>query len=63
MKLSHRIKKNKVYLESGTNLIVQLKKNYICRYYIADVTTLCYDDNTFGDTSMGIYRLNILKEY
>ena len=40
-----------------------VKENYICRYYIADVTTFCYNDNTFGDTSMGIYKLNILKEY
>lgn len=40
-----------------------IKSNYICRYYIADVTTFCYNDNTFGDTSMGIYKLNILQEY
>lgn len=40
-----------------------VKENYIYRYYIADVTTFCYNDNTFGDTSTGIYKLNILKEY
>ena len=39
------------------------KKDFIIRYYIADVICYCYNDNTFGDTAMGVYPLTVMKEY
>ncbi len=33
------------------------------RYYIADVICYCYNDNTFGDTKMGVYPLSVIKEF
>lgn len=39
------------------------KSDYVIRYYIFDVITFCYNDNTFGDTKMGIYNLSLEKIY
>ena len=38
-------------------------ENFKIRYYIADVICYCYNDNTFGDTKMGVYPLKVIKEY
>lgn len=38
--------------------------NYTVRYYIADLTTFCYNDMTFGSKMIGLYPLNVdIKEY
>lgn len=38
-------------------------KNYWIDYYIADVQTFCYNDNTFGNTIIGTYPLETMKVY
>lgn len=40
-----------------------VKTNYHIRYYLADVICYCYNDNTFGDTKMGVYPLTTIKNY
>lgn len=37
-------------------------ENFKIRFYIADVICYCYNDNTFGDTKMGVYPLSVIKE-
>lgn len=39
------------------------KTNFKVRYYIADVICYCYNDGTFGDTKMGVYKLTTMKNY
>ena len=40
------------------------KSDYVMRYYIADLTTFCYNDMTFGSKAIGVYPLNLdIKEY
>lgn len=41
------------YKVSGTT-----NQNYIARYYIGDIMTFVYNDNTFGDTIIGEYLVN-----
>lgn len=39
------------------------KNDYMIDYYIADVQTFCYNDNTFGNTIIGTYPLETMKVY
>lgn len=39
------------------------RKNYVSRFYIGDVISFCYNDDTFGNTEIGLYKLETIKEY
>lgn len=40
-----------------------IREKYFLRYYIADIQTFCYNDNTFGNTIIGTFPLQDIKAY
>lgn len=40
-----------------------ISKNYSVEYYIADLITFVYNDNTFGNTEIGTYDIKTIKNY
>lgn len=39
------------------------KSNYTLRYYIDDLITFVYNDGTFGNNKVGLYKLQTIKKY
>ena len=40
-----------------------ISKNYSVDYYITDLITFVYNDNTFGNTEIGTYDIKTIKNY